>query len=64
MERTNRNQKLLRWLESEKKKDALENNAYKEKIASEIKSLSKSEIFAKPKPLNLWQRLKIIMLGS
>jgi hypothetical protein len=55
---------MLNWLENEKKRDNLEEKSYKNKILKEIKSLNKNELFSIPKKITLWQKIKIIVLGS
>jgi hypothetical protein len=51
-------------LENEKKKDNLEEKSYKNKILKEIKGLNKNELFPAPKKITLWQKIKILVLGS
>lgn len=55
---------MLNWLESEKRKDDLEEQQSKKKIIAEIKTLDKQEIFKKKEKPSLWQKLKIIILGN
>lgn len=55
---------LLNWLESEKRKDNVEEKHSKEKLISEIKRIRKEDLFKKKEKLTLWQRLKIIILGN
>lgn len=59
-----RNQKLLSWLQSEKKKDDLEEKVSKEKFIQEIKKIKKTDLFPKQERFNLWQRIKIVILGK
>ena len=40
--KTDSNQRMLNWLENEKKRDNLEEKSYKNKILKEIKSLNKT----------------------
>jgi hypothetical protein len=63
---TQKKQQILNWLEKEKERDNLEIKSTKQKFISEIKSLKKEELFEKPKEVNLtlWQRIKIVLLGS
>lgn len=63
MSQTNENQRLLNWLESEKKKDDISEKKYKESIIKEIKKINKDDIFKKKNKLTLWQRIKRILLG-
>lgn len=63
MSQTNENQRLLNWLESEKKKDNISEKKYKESIIKEIKKINKDDIFKKKNKLTLWQRIKRILLG-
>jgi hypothetical protein len=55
---------MLNWLENEKKRDNLEEKTYKNKILKEIKSLNRNELFPIPKKITLWQKIKILVLGS
>jgi hypothetical protein len=64
MSRTNRDQTILNWLESEKNKDYKEIERNKEKIIREIRSINKEEMFPIPKKLTLWQKIKILILGN
>jgi len=57
-------QRMLNWLENEKKKDDLEEKSYKNKILNEIKQFKKEELFPVPKKLTLWQKIKILVLGN
>ena len=54
----------MNWLENEKKKDNLEEKSYKNKILKEIKGLNRNELFPIPKKITLWQKIKILVLGS
>jgi hypothetical protein len=62
--KTDSNQRMLNWLENEKKRDNLEEKSYKNKILKEIKSLNRNELFPIPKKITLWQKIKILVLGS
>lgn len=62
--KTDSSQRMLNWLENEKKKDNLEEKSYKNKILKEIKGLNKNELFPTPKKITLWQKIKILVLGS
>lgn len=55
---------MLNWLESEKRKDDIQEQQSKKKLIAEIKTLDKKEIFKKKEKLSLWQKLKIIILGN
>lgn len=57
-------QGMLNWLESEKKRDDLQEKSYKNKIVKEIKQFKKEEFFPVPKQLTLWQKIKILVLGN
>jgi hypothetical protein len=59
-----KNQQLLDWLKSEQQKDSKEIDAYKQKILKDLKSLKKEELVPKPKKITLWQRIKILLLGT
>ena len=62
--KTDSSQRMLNWLENEKKRDNLEEKSYKNKILKEIKSLNKNELFPVPKKITLWQKIKIVILGN
>lgn len=64
MSKTDRNQSILNWLESEKQKDSKEIELVKKRYINEIKGLTKGELFPIPKKLTLWQRIKITLLGN
>jgi len=59
-----KNQQLLDWLKSEQHKDSKEIEAYKQKILRDLKSLKREDLVPKPKKITLWQRIKILLLGS
>jgi hypothetical protein len=59
-----KNQQLLDWLKSEQQKDSKEIEAYKQKILKDLKSLKREDLVPKPKKITLWQRIKILLLGS
>jgi hypothetical protein len=59
-----KNQQLLDWLKSEQQKDSKEIEAYKRKILKDLKSLNREDLVPKPKKITLWQRIKILLLGS
>lgn len=63
MNKTLEEQKLLNWLESEKSKDNLEINSYRNQIVSQFKSLKKEDIFPKKEKISLWKKIKLIILG-
>lgn len=64
MKATPQNQRILNWLESEQKKDKKELEAQKRIFAEQVKKLKKEDMFRKPKKLTLWQKLKMIILGT
>jgi|TARA_R110000868_G_scaffold4012_11_gene24486 hypothetical protein len=51
-------------LESEKLKDTKDIESTKRKYIEEIRDIKKEELFRVPKKLTLWQKIKIIILGS
>jgi hypothetical protein len=59
-----RAEKILSWLNSEKNKDSRELEKEKEKLIKQIKKLNKEDLFPKPKKLSLWQKIKILLLGT
>ena len=64
MSKTNRNQSILNWLESEKLKDNREIENTKKKYNDELRKIKKEELFVIPKKLTLWQKIKILILGN
>ena len=64
MSKTNRNQSILNWLESEKLKDTNNIENIKRKYIEEIRGIKKEELFRVPKKLTLWEKIKIIILGN
>ena len=63
MSKMETSQRMLNWLENEKKRDDLEEKSYKNKIVKEIKQFKKEEFFPVPKKLTLWERLKKVLMG-
>jgi hypothetical protein len=59
-----KNQQLLDWLKSEQQKDSKEIEAYKRKILKDLKSLKREDLVPKPKKITLWQKIKILLLGT
>ena len=59
-----RAEKILSWLNSEKNKDSRELEKEKEKLIKQIKKLNKEDLFPKPKKLSLCQKIKILLLGT
>lgn len=64
MSKTDRNQQLSNWLNSEKKKDQVELERGKAKLIHDLKNLNKQDLFPEPIKLTLWQKLKIMILGN
>jgi hypothetical protein len=64
MSKTERNQSILNWLESEKLKDNREIENTKKKYIDELRKIKKEELFTIPKKLTLWQKIKILILGN
>ena len=59
-----RTEKILNWLNSEKKKDQQQLENEKKFFIQQIKKLNKDDLFPKPKKLTLWQKIKILILGN
>lgn len=55
------NQRILNWLENEKRKDKKDVELSKKKYINEIRSFKKEEIFVTPKKLTLWRKIKMIL---
>jgi hypothetical protein len=51
-------------LESEKRKDQRELELQKKLLAQQIKKINKKDIFPEPKKISLWQKLKVMILGT
>lgn len=64
MSTTDRSQQILNWLNSEKSKDQKEIDNYKNKFISDLKKISKNDLFKEPKKLSLWQKIKIMIFGN
>lgn len=64
MSKTDRSQQMLNWLNSEKLKDQRQLDKEKQKIIKEMKGMKKEDLFPKPIKLSLWQKIKILLLGS
>jgi hypothetical protein len=59
-----RTEKILNWLTSEKNKDERELEREKKLFIQQIKKIKKDDLFPKPKKLTLWQKIKILILGT
>ena len=59
-----RTEKVLNWLTSEKNKDERELEREKKLFIQQIKKIKKDDLFPKPKKLTLWQKIKILILGN
>lgn len=66
MSTTQRNLKILNWVQSEKNKDLKELEQEKLKLIKDLKKITKEDLFKKPeKPkMTLWKKIKLILLGS
>lgn len=56
-----RAEKILNWLKSERTKDVKELEKEKELFIKQIRGVKKEDIFPAPKKLTLWQKIKIIL---
>jgi hypothetical protein len=55
---------MLDWYQKELDKDSVEIDREKNKFANSIKKLKKEEIFkSEVKKINLWQRIKKVLMG-
>jgi hypothetical protein len=59
-----RTEKVLNWLTSEKNKDERELEREKKLFIQQIKKIKKDDLFPKQKKLTLWQKIKILILGT
>lgn len=64
MSKTDRNQQLSSWLNSEKKKDQVELEREKEKLIQDLKKMKRGDLFSEPTKLTLWKKIKILILGN
>lgn len=55
-------QKLLDWLNNEKKKDSVEVEKIKKDFANQMRTMRKEDLFKKPKK-TLWMRIKKMIWG-
>lgn len=55
-------QKLLDWLNNEKKKDSVEVEKIKKDFANQMRTMKKEDLFKKPKK-TLWMRIKKLIWG-
>lgn len=55
-------QRLLDWLNNEKKKDQSEIDNYKKQLVSQLKGINKEDLFKKEKP-TLWKRIRKMIWG-
>ena len=51
------------WMNKEKRLDSVQLKKEKQDIISEIKKISKKDLFPEPKKLTLWQKIKKIVWG-
>jgi len=59
-----RTEKVLNWLTSEKNKDERELEREKKLFIQQIKKIKKDDLFPKQKKLTLLQKIKILILGT
>ena len=64
MSKTQRSQQLLTWLTNEKRKDDVQLSNSKERIIKEIRGLDRNSMFPKPKKINIWTRIRVIIWGK
>lgn len=60
---TQENQRLLNWLNKEKKRDEVEIDINKKKFIQEIRKQKKENLFPKTPKLTLWKKIRLIILG-
>ena len=56
--------RMMSQLENERKKNMVELDAQKKIFADKIRKMKKSDIVEIPKKMTLWQKIKILILGS
>ena len=63
-----RQEKIIRWFQSEQIKDDRELEVSKKRIINEIKGLKKEDLFIQNKKeevkLSLWQKIRIMIWGN
>lgn len=64
MSKTDPNQRILRMMESEERKNQTQVEQLKKFYIEEITKMKKEELFPKPKKLTLWKKIKILILGN
>jgi hypothetical protein len=64
MSKKNKVQLEILRSQSEERKDATQVEQIKQSYIREIKKIKKEELFTLPKKLTLWQKIKILLLGS
>jgi hypothetical protein len=64
MSQAKQNQRMINWLESEKRKDQRELELQKKLLVQQITKINKKDIFPEPKKISLWQKLKVMILGT
>jgi uncharacterized protein YacL (UPF0231 family) len=55
-------QKLLDWLNNEKKKDSVEVEKIKKDFANQLRTMKREDLFKKPKK-TLWMKIKKMIWG-
>lgn len=64
MNKTDKYQKILNWLDREKQKDKLQLEKSKMDIVNQLKGIKKEELFVTPEiKTTLWQRIKKTIWG-
>lgn len=57
----NQAEKMINWLESEKKKDSEKTNQYKKKLINQIKK--DKILIPEPEKITLWKRIRKVLIG-
>lgn len=58
---SNHDEKLLNWLEKQKRNDAIELERSKQKYIQQIKK--EKNLIPKPEKITLWKRIKKVLIG-
>jgi len=60
---TQENQRLLNWLNKEKKRDEVELDFNKKRFIQEIRKQKKENLIPTPPKLTIWKKIRLIILG-
>lgn len=64
MSKTNQNQRFLKMIESEERKDAKQVESIKKSYIEQFRNMKKEDMFPTPKKISIWKKIKILFLGN